>query len=176
MLLAGCASLPPPPMPARDALRDFALDGRFALRVSRPDQPAQSSAGRLSWIHQQDSDRIQLANPLGYAVAEIETSPGRSRLRTANGQIHEASDPETLLESVTGQRLPLSRLPGWLLGRGEQINRDTQGRPAQLREAGWQVDYSYDSDAPDALPSRLNIRYPEEIELKLRIETWKEAP
>ena len=35
-LLAGCATLPPPPLPARDAMRDFVLESRFALRATPP--------------------------------------------------------------------------------------------------------------------------------------------
>ena len=44
-LLAGCASVPPEPPASRDQVRDFALEARFALRVSLPDRAAESSGG-----------------------------------------------------------------------------------------------------------------------------------
>ncbi len=178
-LLSACASVPPGSMPARDQVGDFALEARFALRVSLPEQAAQSSGGRLSWTHKNGDNRILLSSPLGYGLAEIETAAGRSLLRTADGKTLESADPDTLMEEVTGQRLPISRLPAWLLGRASntaQIDKDEQQRPTQLREAGWQIDYAYDDDAAAALPARLTLSRDQEIELRLRIEEWKESP
>lgn len=178
-LLAGCASTPPVPLQHRDLIRDFSLEGRFALRVAMPDQAPQSSGGRLSWTHQNRSDRVLLSSPLGYGLAEIETTPERSRLRTAEGKERESADPDALIEEVTGQRLPVTRLPAWLLGRSSgsaRIALDPFGRPVKLLEDGWQVDYLYDDETAAALPSRLNISRNGEIELKLRIEAWKENP
>ena len=139
----------------------------------------QSSGGRLSWTHKNGDNRILLSSPLGYGLAEIETAAGRSLLRTADGKTLESADPDALMEEVTGQRLPISRLPAWLLGRAStaaQIDKDEQQRPTQLREAGWQIDYAYDDDAAAALPARLTLSRDQEIELRLRIEEWKENP
>ncbi|MCG2575396.1 lipoprotein insertase outer membrane protein LolB [Dechloromonas sp. XY25] len=178
-LLAACASVPRAALAPRDDVRNFSLDARFALRATLPGQSAQSSGGRLTWTHQHDSDRILVANPLGYGVAEIDASPTISRLRTADGKERESGDPDALIEDVTGLRLPVARLPGWLLGRAgsnARIAADALGRPGQLREAGWQVDYFYDDERPTALPARLTISRPGELELKLRIEEWRETP
>jgi outer membrane lipoprotein LolB len=38
-LLAACASAPPGTLAPRDQVREFALEARFALRVSPPDRP-----------------------------------------------------------------------------------------------------------------------------------------
>lgn len=178
-LLAGCSSLPPAALPGRDQVRDFSLEARFALRVTLPDQVAQSSGGRLSWTHKSGDNRVLVSSPLGYGVAEIETTRQLSRLKTANGEIRESSDPDALMEEVTGQRLPVTRMPAWLLGRsggGARIDTDQHNRPARLREAGWQVDYAYDQDDGSALPARVTLSRNGEIELRLRIEEWKEQP
>lgn len=178
-LLAGCASLPPGAMPGREQVGDFTLEARFALRVTLPDQAAQSSGGRLSWTHKNGDDRLLVSSPLGYGLAEIETTPTTSRLRTADGTIRESADPDALMEEVTGQRLPVTRLPAWLLGRASgtaQIAKDQQQRPSRLLEAGWQVDYAYEDETPSALPSRLTLSRDGEIELRLRIEEWKDHP
>ncbi len=177
-LLTACSSLPPPPAPARDSLRDFALEARFALRVSRPDEAPQTAGGRLSWAHHAGNNRILIANPLGYGVAEIETTPALSRLRTADGKIRESADADELMEAATGERLPVSRLPAWLLGRssGTYMQRDAQQRPTSLHEAGWQIDYAYDDSSASALPARITLRRADEIELRLRIEEWRETP
>ena len=177
-LLSGCASLPPAQPLQRDALRSFVLEGRFALRVTLPGQAAQNSGGRLTWTHEKTGDRVLLSSPLGYGLAEIETTPEISRLRMADGKTRESSDPDALTEDVTGQRLPVSRLPAWLLGRSHssaQITADALGRPSRLLEDGWQIDYSFEDDDPQALPARVNLSRLGEIELRLRIEAWKEA-
>ena len=166
-------------MLARDQLRNFALEGRFALRVTLPGQAVQNSGGRLTWTHENRSDRVLLSSPLGYGLAEIETSPEISRLRTADGKMRESTDPDALIEEVTGQRLPISRLPAWLLGRSggkARIEPDDLGRPLRLSEDGWQVDYSFEDDSLGALPTRLTLSRNGEIELRLRIEEWKETP
>jgi outer membrane lipoprotein LolB len=178
-LLTGCAGTLPTPLAPRDNIRNFALEGRFALRVTMPGQAAQSSGGRLIWTHQNRSDRVLLSSPLGYGLAEIETTPEFSRLRTAEGKTRESVAPDALIEEVTGQRLPVAHLPAWLLGRSggnARIEADAHGRPARLIEDGWQVDYLYEEDSPSALPARLTLSRNGEIELRLRIEEWKETP
>jgi outer membrane lipoprotein LolB len=178
-LLAACASTPPLRLAPREQIRDFAMEGRFALRVALPGKAVENSGGRLTWTHRNRNDRVLLSSPLGYGLAEIETSPEVSRLRTANGRTHESTDADALIEKITGQRLPLSRLPAWLLGRSSgkgQIDVDALGRPTRLTEDGWQVDYSFEDESPSALPSRLTVTRQGEIELRVRIEEWKEMP
>lgn len=179
LLLAACSSLPPAPPPARDSLRDFALEARFALRVSPPGAAPQTAGGRLSWEHRAGNNRILIANPLGVGIAEIDTTPALSRLRTVDGTVRESADADELMAAATGERLPVLRLPAWLLGRGDVtslIERDDRQRPTRLAEAGWQVDYAYDDDSADALPARVTLRRDDAIELRLRIEEWREAP
>jgi len=178
-LLAGCAALPPAAPLARDSIRDFALEARFALRATPSGQAPQSANGRLTWVHTEQRDRVLLASPLGYGLAEIDITPQRATLRTGDGQEKESADPEELTIAATGLPLPVARLPAWLLGRSGHsatIEPDEQGRPARLSEAGWQVDYTYDDERATALPARLTIVRPGEVELKLRIEEWRETP
>ena len=179
LLQAACSSLQPTPPASRDNLREFIMEARFALRLSRPEEPPQSAAGRLTWEHRQQGERILIASPLGYGLAEIETTPELAHLRTADGKTRSSADPDELMEAATGERLPVSRLPGWLLGQpGENghLQRDPQQRPQLLREAGWQVEYAYDDEAPASLPARVTLRRADEIEMRLRIEEWRTAP
>ncbi|TXI77768.1 MAG: outer membrane lipoprotein LolB [Dechloromonas sp.] len=178
-LLAGCASAPLTTTLERDAVQGFEMSGRFSLRVEAGNQPAQSASGRLEWTHRPPVSQLLIANPLGHAVAELDIAPDRSRLRLADGSQRESNDPEELIATVTGRRLPLTRLPDWLLGRGDgtaQRLNDPLGRPLQLREAGWQIDYDYDEARPGAPPARLTVRRSGDLELRLRIEEWKASP
>lgn len=178
-LLAGCAVLSTATTPERDQLKEFVVEGRFALRVNKPGETPQSAGGRLIWTHLQRGNRILLSSPLGYGLAEIETGPERSYLRTADGKTRESHDPDELIETVTGQRLPVARLSGWLLGQADNpswIERTPSGQTTRLREAGWQIDYTYPDETAGALPDKLTLTRDGEIELRLRIETWKALP
>ena len=178
-LLAGCASTPLTTTLERDAVQGFDMSGRFSLRVDAGEQPAQSASGRLEWTHRPPVSQLLIANPLGHAVAELNIAPGRSRLQLADGSQRDGEDSEELIATVTGRRLPLTRLPDWLFGRGNETSRrlnDHLGRPLQLREAGWQIDYDYDEERPGAPPARLTVRRSGDLELRLRIEEWKDSP
>ena len=178
-LLAGCASAPERPLPPREKIDNFALEARFALRVLSPGKAAQSSGGRLSWIQNNGQSHLLISNPLGIGVAEITIQPGHAVLHASNGESRESDNPDLLIEEVTGLRLPVTQMANWLLGRhaGQgKISRDFAGRPQHFEDAGWRVDYEYESEAADALPSKLTIIRDGEIELRLRIETWKDAP
>lgn len=178
-LLAACATTPPEKLPARDEMRDFALEARFALRISQPGKAPENSGGRLAWQYRHGDNRILIANPLGIGIAEIDTGPESSSLRTGDGQTRESTDPDALMEEITGQRLPIRQLPDWLLGRASppaRLEKDGLGRPARLAEAGWLVEYVYADAAPDALPELVTLSRNGEIELRLRIEEWRLAP
>jgi outer membrane lipoprotein LolB len=179
--LCGCAGAPviKGDFAGRDALQDFSLEARFALRLERPGEAVQSASGRLSWQHENASDQVLLSTPMGSGIAEIRLSPGLAILQTAEGEIHQAADADALLQQVTGYGLPVSRLANWLLGRAGadgQLERDRQQRPLRLREGGWQVDYAYEDDMENALPARLTVARAPEMELRLRIESWQVAP
>ena len=181
LLLSACASAPrlSADLPGRDGVRDFALEARFALKVERPGEQVQQASGRLSWNHQNDSDTVFIANPLGTGLAEIDIRPQWSRLRLSKGDVREHADPDVLIRQATGYELPVSRLSLWLLGRGgeqAQLERDGQGRPARLRDAGWRVVYEYADESATALPYRLQIQHAEELNLTLRIEEWRDLP
>ncbi len=178
-LLGGCASLPPVATIPREQLGEFSLAARFALRSQAANGNPESLSGRLYWRHANALDRITLANPLGHGVAEIVTRPGLAELTTADGVRRNATDATELIEQITGQRLPLTRLPAWLAGRAASDGRmqtDAQGRPNRLNEAGWQIDYGYDNDRPEAAASRLTLHDGGHTELRLRIETWEPLP
>lgn len=178
-LIAGCAFAPDRPPPPRQQISHFTLEARFSLRIRLPGEAEQSSGGRLSLTQKDSHTHLLIATPLGFGVAEIDSTPDEATLRTASGEIHKASDLDTLMATVTGQRLPVSRLHDWLLGRQRdesKIQRDFLGRPQQLEESGWRIDYLYDTDHADALPVLLTLDRNGQIELRLRIEEWKNTP
>lgn len=191
LYLSACAGLPQPApdkiAPGRDALRGYTLDGRFALH-----HEDKSYSGRLSWRHAEsdtpsgageqgnDSDELLLASPLGQGMAEIISNASGARLTASDGRTYAAENAETLTRQVLGYPLPLRKLADWVRGRPhrsapeEPVELDALARPLRLREEGWRIDYEYDNDAPQALPTRLFIERTNEggFSLRLRIDEW----
>ncbi len=171
-LLAACAtstSSPDAAAPQRDSLTDFALEGRFSLR-----QEDKNYSGRLSWRHAGLINTLLLASPFGQGMAEITTSASGARLKSSDGKVYAAIDTETLTKQVLGYTLPLTQLADWVRGRasGGALELDGQGRPLRLRHQGWRIDYDYESDDPQALPSRIFAEGADGLELRLRIDEW----
>lgn len=183
LLLASCAApLRAPSQPDRETVRNFSLDARFALRLEQtapPGTPAPNASGRLFWQHTAGSDRLLFSSPLGQGIAELESTALGACLRLSSGEKRCAPDAGALLGEYIGHTLPLDRLPAWLLGQtrsADRYIRDHSGRPKQLQEAGWHIDYDYDDNAPGALPAFLVIRREGTFELRLRIEEWRINP
>lgn len=168
LALAGCAVNPPLPAPAAG----FALEGRVAVRYGD-----ESLSGRITWSHQAARDDIALASPLGNQLARIERDSSGVRLTDSRQQVFVAADAESLTEQQLGWRLPLTGLSGWVRGEAGAApgaQRDQQGRLAQLTEAGWRIDFSYD-DAAARLPRRLVLVFEggtRPLEIRLVVDQW----
>ena len=171
LLAAGCATLGEPSASAsvsRAELDAFSIEGRFSLRHDN-----KNYSGRLSWRHSAGSDEVLLASPFGQGIAQISAGDSGAQLVTSDGQVYSADNSEQLTRQVLGYPLPLAQLADWVRGRGAgTFDNDAQGRPLQLREALWRIDYEYDGDAAQAAPSRLFARRSDGIELRLRIDEW----
>lgn len=173
LLLAGCATVPEGGTTvARDGLDDFAIEGRFSLR-----HEDKNYSGRLSWRHQGTSDEVLLASPFGQGIAQITTGDAGAQLVTNDGKTYAAATSELLTRQVLGYPLPLAQLADWVRGRAAlAFETDTQGRPLRLRDDAWRIDYEYDSDDAQALPSRLVAQRSDGVELRLRIDEWTALP
>lgn len=171
-LLGGCAawSTSSASAPPRDSLADFSLQGRFSLR-----HEDKNYSGRLSWRHQGVSNEVLLSSPFGQGMAEIVTGAGGAQLTMSDGQVFAAEDTETLTQQVLGYPLPLTLLTDWVRGRAVagQAEQDDFGRLLHLRQAGWSIDYGYDSDDAQAPPSRIFAQRDGGMDLRLRIDEWR---
>ena len=175
LLLSACASLSetPPDAPPREALDNFALDGRFSLY-----QADKSYAGRLHWKQTPAGAEILLSSPFGQGIAEIVSGPHGARLTAADGKTYAAPDAETLTRQVLGYSLPLERLADWVRARpGEgEVRRDDFGRPQNLRLREWAIDYEYADRDPRSPPRRIDARRGGDFELRLFVDAWRSLP
>ena len=173
LFAAGCALQPvgpETPVLRRATLESFALIGRFSLR-----HEDRNYSGRLSWQHAGRDDTVLLSSPFGQGLAEIVSSEGEARLTSGDGRVLVAADSETLTRQALGYPLPLARLTGWVSASappGAEAEADARGRLRSLREDSWRIDYEYEGDDPQALPSFLIAERQGEFELRLRIDEW----
>ena len=178
LLTCGCAwiGLAPDttaPVPSRDSLSTFLLEGRFSLR-----QEDKNHSGRLRWRHVENQDELLLSSPFGQGIAEIISTATGATLTTSDGKQYTGMDVQTLTEEVLGYRLPLALLVDWVRGRAagnNVIKRDEHGRPLQVRYEDWRIDYEYSDDEPSdssTPPIRLFVERLGTFELRLRIDEW----
>lgn len=179
-LLAACASgMRVPERLDAQPVHSFQIEARFSVRLLGEIQPpeiGQGGSGRLLWRHAPAADTLIFSTPLGQILAELRRTAAGASLRLASGEERRAKDVGALLQGVLAYPLPVNELPDWLLGRpapSGHLQADAQGRPQQLIENGWVIEYAYDDAASSTLPSRLVVRREGELELRLRIEEWQ---
>jgi len=185
LLLGGCATRAPvvegPDLPEIWvehetrvlALEQWTLTGRIALEAD-----GQQWHANLRWRERNGDYDIQFFGPFGRDGGRLQGDEQGVSLRTSDGERFYAPDADRLVRDVLGWRLPVSGLRYWVLGLpapGAVDGRlfDTAGRLSLLEQTGWRVQFQRYRDAPaPALPDRLELRYGEEIRLRLLIDAW----
>lgn len=191
--LIGCALAPPQSPEAAHAawearqarlqqVHTWELQGRLAVRAG--DQGGQMG---LRWRRQPGRDVIDLTGPLSRPLLHLERDVNGAWLRDAEQKTYAAPDPESLVLSLTGWRLPLNGLPYWVLGlslpdAAMRPALDGYGRLRHLEQLGWAIDFQeyavYDGWE---LPRKLLLRRTEAgapdtpetaVELRLVIAQW----
>jgi outer membrane lipoprotein LolB len=177
LAMAGCASLPPAPLPPATAVEAFHLIGRVSVRYGED-----GFSGSLDWHHTPARDEVLILSPLGQGVAQLVRDAAGVTLTTSDRRVFRAGDAESLTEQALGWRLPLSGLPQWVQGRpapggGAQLKRDADGRVERLTQGGWQIEYlGYKAFAAGTLPARVFMDSAD-LRLKLVIDDWQpESP
>lgn len=152
-----------PPAASIEAPDQFNLQGKIGVRT-----PQQSGSAFFTWAQEQDEFDIELSGILGVGKTQISGKAGEITLNSAKTGLISAATPEELLERATGWQAPITHLVKWVQAKPAtqqaQLNKDENGRIAQIQEDGWQVDLSYADSA--TLPNKLI--------LKQALETGKE--
>ena len=177
LFVAGCAQLAPTPeaVPVNRAAlaAAFSAEGRLSARRGN-----EGVAGQFTWIHESARDEVVLATPLGQTLVRLTGDGDGVRAELSNGRIERARDWNTLTSTALGVPLPVEGLSAWIRGMprdgaAHSIERDARGRPALLRQDGWEIDYSY-ADAKASRASRLTLRYAgaEPAEVRIVVDRW----
>ena len=120
--ITGCAQ----PTPQIAAGEEPAWSGRIALQVE--DQSSQSFSAMFELRGNAQNGGLVLLSPLGNRLAQLDWQNGHAQLQS--GQETRTSDSlDSLLQEVTGTRIPVDALFSWLQGM-------------QVSATGWQADLS----------------------------------
>ena len=133
----------------------------------------------LVWRQSPETFDLRLEGPLGQGALRLQGNGDSVELRDAKGQQATASDAETLMRQHLGWELPVSGLRYWVRGEAEpgpvaHWQRDEAGRPEQLIQAGWRIDYSRYRPTPGggSLPGRIDFERPD-LQARLIIDRWE---
>jgi outer membrane lipoprotein LolB len=176
--LCACASVgPSAPASVADAAQSaapFDIYGRLSARRS-----SEGGAANFAWRHQAGRDEVDLTTPLGQTLARLSGDARGVRAQWPDGKSLEARDWDELTLRTIGVAIPVQGLTAWLRGYARagspsSAERDAQGRPAVLRQDGWEIVYAYPDDAT-ARASRLTLRYPgsDPTEVRVVIDRWE---
>jgi outer membrane lipoprotein LolB len=187
LVLGGCAGMPANPAQEAGAWQrhaawvrtqpDWRLTGRFALKVDHRGWTAS-----LHWRERGDTYRIDIFDPLGRTVAQLDGGPERVTLRADGTAPREAHSAAALMRAELGWSLPVEGLRYWVRGvpvPGAQPARmrfDGSGRLTHLVQDGWEIDYlDYDNAfGAQSLPVRLRL-VNGDVRLTLLIDRWGAA-
>jgi outer membrane lipoprotein LolB len=181
LLLAGCASLPPPAgdWPARRdallALDRWTLTGRVA--VARGDD---GFSGSVQWRQQGTVAEIDVRGPLGAGALAIRQDGDTLVVTDTDGRRLDGEAAREATATYVGAPLPFAELRFWLLGtpapgspHAETLNASQQ--IAALEQSGWQVRYDrYSLQDGLMLPTRLELRAGE-LRLRFVVSAWQLA-
>jgi outer membrane lipoprotein LolB len=178
--LAACSLAP---VSEREGLREhwrppdwtaWRLTGRISVHYGEEGWHA-----GLVWRQSPETFDLRLQGPLGQGALLLQGDGDRVALQDARGQRDTAGDAETLMRQHLGWELPVSGLRYWVRGEAQpgptaQWQRDVEGRPEQLIQSGWRIDYSRYQPAPGGgtLPGRIDFERPD-LQARLIIDRWE---
>jgi len=187
MLLAGCRTVPPPPVivgPGAGApwseqragleqLDRYTLSGRVAVAAN-----GQGFSGNLRYQQQPQRADLALDGPLGMGGLRVALAGEQLSISTSKGEQLDGPEARLELERRLGFELPLSELRWWLLGipaPGESaLEQDVgSGEIHGFRQKGWHVSIDTRTAAMGfALPQKLTATR-EGTRFKLLVENWQ---
>jgi len=168
LLLAGCASLAPPPLPGglapAPSYRDtIDLSGRLTVRYQKNGRD-EAIHGSFTWTQAPQRTELILLSPLGQTVARIEVTPAAAILIQANQPQQMAADVDALASQSLGWPLPVAGLRDWLQGFVATVNGQRQAVPrtpgAMVHSDGWRIQYTDWADSGGnaaARPKRIDL-------------------
>ena len=148
----------------------WSLSGRIAVSDG-----SDGGSGRIEWHQDGERFRIEIRAPVSRRTWRLIGAPGHAVLEGLDGGPRHGRSAETLLQSEVGWVVPIADMVAWIRGaRGEgaaELMLDAEGRPAQLTQSGWQVEYRDWIEGDPALPRKVFAARGKQ-RVRLVVERW----
>lgn len=183
LLLAGCATQPPPSEYNADAWQQHRrliahLDQWRAIAKLGIRSPKKNVSARLDWIQRGGEYRIALSGPLGFGRALIEGNAEIAQMQHDGKTL--LQPPGALLLQATGVALPVEAWHWWLRGIPMPDNQpimglatNSLGQATTFIQRGWTLSFSrYKQTALGYLPTKIRGENTA-LQFKLVIAHWR---
>jgi outer membrane lipoprotein LolB len=161
LALAGCApATVRGPLPdARAAARAESLaripawgfDGRIAVSIG-----GRAGTGRIDWRQDGESFVIQVRAPVAGESWQLSGDASLAQLDGLGAEPRLGPDADALLAREVGWPIPLGAIRDWVRGQPHgshaRVRRDADGRPIEIVESGWRIEYRAWQPAAHGLP------------------------
>jgi outer membrane lipoprotein LolB len=161
LAVAGCVpvQLRAPDPDARLAARAVELagmpawgfDGRLAVSID-----GRAGTGRIDWRQDGASYVIQVRAPIAGESWQLSGDGDLAQLDGLGPEPRLGPDPDALLAREVGWSIPLAAIRDWVRGqphgREARIRRDQAGRPTEIAEFGWRIEFRAWQDAANGFP------------------------
>lgn len=155
-------------------INQWEISGRFGAQSE-----TESWQGSINWSQKIDQYTIQISGPLSSGSFSLTGDASLSTLKLAEDKIYEADDPELLLETYTGLRLPVKSLRYWIVGLPSPLNGNKSmtlnedGLLSQLSQKGWDISFkNYAKVSNIFLPGKIFLEN-HEFDVRLVIRNWQ---
>ena len=183
LLLAGCATHPPPSEYNADAWQQHRqliaqLDQWRATAKLGIRSPKKNVSARLDWIQRGGEYRIALSGPLGFGSALIEGNAEIAQMQHDGKTL--LQPPGALLLQATGVALPVEAWHWWLRGipmPDDQpimgLATNSRGQATTFIQRGWTLSFSrYKQTALGYLPTKIGGENAA-LQFKLVVAQWR---
>ncbi len=151
---------------------DWNVKGRAALRSAKD-----SWSAALSWQQQEQDFTLKLSGPFGQGAVRIDSEGEAVSVHIAGQQPVTTNSAEALLDEQFGWNVPVAALHYWLRGlpapgEVEELSLSIGGLAQNLKQFGWQIEYSeYRPLRGLPLPRKISVEN-SELRLKLALNRW----
>ena len=184
LVMSGCAVQPRVPTTSNATTSlatqtSRAYHGRFAVQYNDQNGTQRNAYGNFDWQETGDTVTLQLRNPLGQTMAIVTSSPSLATLEVPNRQPVTADNVSQLMQNTLGFALPVEGLRYWLQPSAAPTSRAqttldpeaNNGRPKEIKQDGWTIDYLAYADAPATGVKRVNLsRNEPPLDIKLVLD------
>ncbi|HLS17455.1 MAG TPA: lipoprotein insertase outer membrane protein LolB [Paenalcaligenes sp.] len=143
-------------IPPISAEQPFHRQGRFAVHAERMNDKPEAIQGGFSWYDNGDQLVLELRNPLGHVMAQLQVDERGAWLQEPRAGMRFGESADALAQEIFDQPIPVEGLRYWLRGapspQASDIGPDDQGRLEQARDQGWRITLNeYDAQGPKRL-------------------------